>query len=174
MGVIMHWRLLRLTGALFAILELSSVLLSQNTAQLRGQVIDEQGALISGAHATLIDAAGKKRSAVANANGEFTIPNLAPGPYTLTIEFKGFETHLEENLQIPTAAPLKITMTIAPLKAETEVNAESSGISVEPDQNLNAIILDEKMIMDLLPDNEDDLLALLKSVAGLGEGGVDG
>src|SRR5215475_6812788 len=147
MGVIMNWRHVRLTGALFAILELSSVLLGQNTAQLRGQVIDEQGALISGAHATLIDAAGKKRSAVANAKGEFTIPNLAPGSYT---------------------------MTIASLKAETEVNADTSGISVEPDQNMNAIILDEKMIMDLLPDNEDDMLEFLQSLAGPAAGGVSG
>jgi len=174
MGVTMKWRHVRLTGVLFAVLELSSVLLGQNTAQLRGQVIDEQGALISGAHATLTDAAGKKRSAVSNANGEFTITNLAPGAYTLTVESKGFETHLEENVQIPTAAPLKIALTIAPLKAETEVNAESSGISVEPDQNLNAIILDEKMIMDLLPDNEDDLLEFLQSLAGPGAGGVSG
>src|SRR5215813_8874834 len=118
MGVTMKWRHVRLTGVLFAVLELSSVLLGQNTAQLRGQVIDEQGALISGAHATLLDSAGKKRSATANANGEFTIPNLAPGSYTLTVEFKGFETHHEENLQIPTAAPLKITLTVAQLKAE--------------------------------------------------------
>src|SRR5215831_3614737 len=174
MSVVMKCRNALLTGVLFALLELSSVLLGQATAQLRGQVVDEQGALISGARATLVDTAGKKRSAVANANGEFTIYNLAPGSYTLTVEFKGFQTHTEENFQIPVSAPLKVTLTVAPLKAETEVNAESSGISVEPDQNLNAIILDEKMIMDLLPDNEDDLLEFLQSLAGPSAGGVSG
>jgi hypothetical protein len=174
MGVMMRSRYARLVGVLFAVLELSSVLLGQNTAQLHGQVVDEQGALISGARATLTDAAGKKRSAVANANGEFTIPNLTPGSYTLTVEFKGFQTYLEENFQIPTSVPLKVTLTVAPLTAETEVNAETSGISVEPDQNLNAIVLDEKMIMDLLPDNEDDLLEFLQSLAGPAAGGVSG
>ena len=174
MGVIMRSRYARIMGALFVVLELSSVLLGQNTAQLHGQVVDEQGALISGARATLTDAAGKKRNATANANGEFTILNLTPGSYTLTVEFKGFQTYLEENFQIPTSVPLKVTLTVAPLKAETEINAETSGISVEPDQNLNAIVLDEKMIMDLLPDNEDDLLEFLQSLAGPAAGGVSG
>jgi hypothetical protein len=48
MGVMMRCRYARLVGVLFAVLELSSVLLGQNTAQLHGQVVDEQGALVSG------------------------------------------------------------------------------------------------------------------------------
>src|SRR5262249_59002423 len=44
----------------------------------------------------------------------------------------------------------------------------------EPDQNLSAIILDEKMIMDLLPDNEDDLLEYLQALAGPSAGGASG
>src|SRR6185436_5002204 len=148
--------------------------LAQNAALLRGQVVDEQGAVISGARATLLAADGKKRTVVANANGEFTIPNLTPGLYTLTVEFKGFEDYVETGLQLPSEAPLKITLSVAPLKAETNIKADSSGVSVEPDQNMNAIVLDEKMIMDLLPDNEDEMLEFLQSLAGPAAGGVSG
>jgi hypothetical protein len=167
-------RCARLLGVLFGVLIPASVLFAQNASSLRGQVVDEHGALIAGARATIVAADGKKRSAVANGNGEFTIPNLLPGSYTLTVEFKGFQSHVDESVELPAAAPLKITLTVAPLKAETQVNADSSGVSVEPDQNMNAIVLDEKMIMDLLPDNEDEMLEFLQSLAGPAAGGVSG
>jgi TonB dependent receptor len=77
-------------------------------------------------------------------------------------------------VQVPSTSALKVTLKVAPIKAETEVNAENSGISVEPDQNMSAIVLDEKMIMDLLPDNEDDMLEFLQALAGPGAGGASG
>jgi hypothetical protein len=159
---------------LFAILVLSCTIYAQTGVPLRGQVSDERGAVISAARVTLIAADGKKRTATANASGEFTIANVAPGTYTLTVEFKGFDAHVEDGLQVPTSSALKITLIVAPIKAETEVNADSSGLSVEPDQNMSAIVLDEKMIMDLLPDNEDDMLEFLQSLAGPGAGGASG
>ncbi|MGH9936331.1 MAG: carboxypeptidase regulatory-like domain-containing protein, partial [Blastocatellia bacterium] len=127
--------------------------------------------IIPGARVTLIAADGKKRNAVANASGDFSIPNLPPGVYTLTIEFKGFRAYIKDGLQIPTDAPLKIVLTVAPVNAETEVKAETGGVSVEPDQNLSAIVLDERMIMDLLPDNEDDMRDFLEALAGPAAGG---
>jgi len=158
----------------FAVLGPICSVRAQTGASLRGQVYDERGAVISGARVTLTSADGKKRTATSGAGGDFTIANAPAGTYNLTVEFKGFETHVEEGLQVPTASALKITLTVAPLKAETEVNADSSGISVEPDQNMSAIVLDEKMIMDLLPDNEDDMLEFLQSLAGPGAGGATG
>jgi Carboxypeptidase regulatory-like domain len=159
---------------LFAILISSFAIYAQTGVGLRGQVSDERGAVISAARVTLIAADGKKRTATASASGEFTIANVPPGKYTLIVEFKGFDTHVEEGLQVPTSSALKITLSVAPIKAETEVNADSSGISVEPDQNMSAIVLDEKMIMDLLPDNEDDMLEFLQALAGPGAGGASG
>ena len=159
---------------LVAILIPTSASYAQTAASLKGQVSDERGAVISGARVALLAADGKKRTATANANGEFTIANAPPGTYTLTVEFKGFETHVEEGLQVPTPSALKITLTVAPIKAETDVNADNSSISVEPDQNMSAIVLDEKMIMDLLPDNEDDMLEFLQALAGPGAGGASG
>src|SRR5262249_33433269 len=101
-------RFVKLLLALCGVLMSASTLAAQNAASLRGQVVDELGAIIPGARATLATSNGKKRSVVSNANGEFTIPNIAPGIYTLTVEFKGFRQHIEQGLQLPAAAPLKI------------------------------------------------------------------
>src|ERR1051326_5386701 len=151
-----------------------SVLKAQSPTPLRGQVVDEMGAVISGARATLTATDGKKRSVVTNANGEFTLPNTTPGHYTLTVESKGFETYVEPELQISsTSLPLKITLKVAVVNAETEVKANATGVSVEPDQNLNVTILDQNFIQTL-PDNEDDLAAFLQALAGPAAGGAMG
>lgn len=152
----------------------SFTICAQSVPPVRGQVLDDNGAVISGARVALVGADGKKRTTTANVNGEFTLPNVLPGTYVLNVEFKGFDSYTEDKLQVPTAAPLKITLTVAPIKAETTVTADNSGINVEPDQNMSAIVLDEKMIQDLLPDNEDDMLEFLQALAGPAAGGASG
>ncbi|HKX27244.1 MAG TPA: TonB-dependent receptor, partial [Blastocatellia bacterium] len=140
----------------------------------RGQVVDETGAIIPGAQITLFDAKGQKRSVKSNAAGEFTIANVEPGSYRLTVTFKGFQTYTDNDLSITApGAPLKITLTVAAVNDETTVNSESSGVSVEPTNNLNAIVLDEQFIQSL-PDNEEDLLAFLQGMAGPAAGGATG
>lgn len=167
----MKCRLASLLLAFCGTLIAASALFAQNAASLRGQVVDELGAIIPGARVTLRAADGKNRNAVANAIGAFSIPDPPPGVYTLTVEFKGFRVYIRDGLQVPTDAPLKIVLAVAPVNAETEVKADAGGVSVEPDQNLSAIVLDERMIMDLLPDNEDDMSDFLQALAGPAAGG---
>jgi outer membrane receptor for ferrienterochelin and colicin len=153
---------------------LTCALYGQSSVSLRVQVVDEMGAVIAGARAMLTSADGKKRTAVANASGEITITNLTPGTYTLTVAFNGFETYLEPELKVPTPTqPLKIILKIAPVKDEINVKSEGAALSVEPDRNLNMIILDESFIQTL-PDNEEDLLKFLQALAGPAGTGVNG
>jgi len=152
---------------LFGAFIFASPLQAQSGAPLRGQVVDELDAVIPGARVTLVAADGKRRSVVSNASGDFTIPNVAPGTYNLIAEFKGFQTHVENDVKLPAAtSPLRIVLTVAAVNIETEVKAEGSGVSVEPDQNMNAIVLDEKFIQENLPDNEDDMQDFLQALAG--------
>ncbi|MBI1762614.1 MAG: carboxypeptidase regulatory-like domain-containing protein, partial [Acidobacteria bacterium] len=150
----------------------SAPLYAQNTAALRGHVVDDTGAVIPGAQITLTAADGKRRNVTANAAGEFVIANVAPGAYQLTATFKGFQPYIADKLQLTaTNAPLKITLAVAAVQIETTVNAEQPGVSVEPDNNLNATVLDEQFVQTL-PDNEDDMLAFLQGLAGPAAGGA--
>src|SRR5262249_12114850 len=81
---------------------------------------------------------------------------------------------VQSGLRIPQAAPMKVVMKVAAVTIVTDVTAESKHISVEPDQNLSATVLDEDFIMNNLPDNEDDLRAYLQALAGAVAGGVGG
>ena len=155
--------LLVLSGMLFFALPL----FAQTATQVRGQVLDELSGVIPGAKVTLVAADGKKREAVTNTKGEFSIPNVPVGTYNLTVEFKGFQPKTETGIKVsPTSEPLKVVMTVAAVSESAEITADGKGLSVEPDQNLSGITLNEKMIQELLPDNEDDILEFLQSLAG--------
>jgi len=130
--------------------------LGQAPTAVRGQVADEVNAVIPGASVTLTAVGGRQRTAVSNANGEFVFQNVAPGTYTLTVGFKGFQPYTDNNLKVPIASPLKIQMVVEAMNIETEVKGDDNLVTVEPDQNANATVLGEEFIKTL-PDNEDDL-----------------
>lgn len=70
---------------------------------MRGAVKDTTGASIAGAAITLKDkGTGSQRSTTSNASGEYTIPNLDPADYTLTVGVRGFRTVVVESLVLHT------------------------------------------------------------------------
>jgi uncharacterized membrane protein YgcG len=159
-----HWMLR--CGALSLSLLLCSIAAFAQTVTLRGQVVDELDYAIPGAKVTLTDAQGKTRTATSGISGEFTIPNVGLGVYTLQTEFQNFQTNIMQNLQVAAGlAPLKIILMVAAVSEVVETSANTNAVNVEPDQNLNATVLGEDFIKNL-PDNEDDLRAFLEALAG--------
>jgi Carboxypeptidase regulatory-like domain len=157
----------RLGNVLLGIILLTSTLLGQTTVTLRGQVIDELGAALKGASVAVAAEDGSKRKVTTNARGEFTIRNLPARTYILVVEYNGFQTHVEYGVEPASmTAPLKIVMKVAAVNESAEVPADGKGVSVEPDQNLTGIVLDEKMIQELLPETEDEMVEFLQALAG--------
>ncbi|MGH9755400.1 MAG: carboxypeptidase regulatory-like domain-containing protein [Blastocatellia bacterium] len=159
----------RLLSVFFIALALASVALAQNST-LRGRVLDERGDAIPDAEITLIGQDGKERKTKSGAAGDFSIPNVPPGVYTLTSSYKGFQTQTIADLKAPYSDVLSVKMPIAAVEVITDVSPNNSAVSTEPDQNMNAIALTEQEIANL-PDNEDDLRDYLNALAG---GGVAG
>ena len=59
-------------------------------AGLKGTVQDPSGAAVVGATITLKDkGTGSQRTATTGASGEYTIPNLTPADYSLTVSMSG-------------------------------------------------------------------------------------
>lgn len=166
----MNKGMLRLLSVFLVALALASAVLAQNST-LRGQVVDERGDAIPNAEVTLTGKDGKERQVKSSFTGEFSIPNVPPGTYTLTSAYQGFQTQVINELKAPqTGGPLKVVMAIAAVEVITDVSANNQAVSTEPDQNMNAIVLGEDFIKNL-PDNEDDLRDFLNALAGGGTTG---
>lgn len=165
-----------------AILLLTGLLLVQlltqsgaaQTVVLRGQVVDEFGAVIPNAEIRLTGKDGRERKTRSNYNGEFSLSGLPAGTYTVASTYEGFAPYLNTTLQLPLQEPLlTITMTVAAVNVVQEVAANTSTVSTEPDQNMSATVLGEEFIQNL-PDNEDDLRDFLNALGGSAAGSMGG
>ena len=144
------------------------------TVVLRGQVVDEFGAVIPNAEVRVTDKDGRERKTKSNYNGEFSFTGIPAGTYTVASTYEGFAPYLNTQLQIPIQDPLlTIVMTVAAVNIVQEVAANTSTISTEPDQNMSATVLGEEFIQNL-PDNEDDLRDFLNALGGSAAGSMGG
>src|ERR1019366_7191307 len=95
------------------------------TGTLVGTVTDAQGGAIAGAKVTVTDmASGTIVSTQTGGSGEFTVNNLAPSVYKVTIELKSFKTSVFSNVTITVGKTYS-------LPAKLELGEQSITVQVE-------------------------------------------
>jgi hypothetical protein len=68
---------------------------------LQGRVLDPQGGAMAGAHVTVEDEGkASKRETTTDAAGQFTVPELAPGAYTVSAEARGFARRIHKGVTL--------------------------------------------------------------------------
>ena len=70
------------------------------TSNIRGKVVDDQGAPLLGANVLAVHTpTGTQYGAITNEDGRFNLLNLrVGGPYEVTISFVGFKTQVEKDI----------------------------------------------------------------------------
>lgn len=162
-----------MTVLFFLPLLMVTSIFAQPLSSLHGTVVDERGAIVPGAKITLRSLETVEKNAICDQQGEFVLPDIPPGIYVLIVSFEGFETAVHNSLRIPQPHPLRIALKVASVNLETEIRADDEGVSMEPDQTLSAIVLDEKFV-ETLPESEDEMRDFLEMLAGPGAGGASG
>ena len=85
---------------------------AQNFGEFAGSVTDPSGAVIAGATVTITnDATGVSRTAETNEAGNYTVPFLNPGTYTITAESEGFRTARTAGLVLQVGATVRNNFT---------------------------------------------------------------
>ena len=100
----------------------NSVSAQSATATLSGVVIDENGAVISGANIAVISIAqGFQRTADTNEEGSFVVSLLPPGNYTVKAEHEGFTPaeFRDVVLNVNDQRTIKITLKVGKLASQT-------------------------------------------------------
>jgi hypothetical protein len=114
------------------LLALAAPAYAQN-AQIVGTVKDATGGVVPGATVTAKNAdTGFTRSAVTGASGEYRLPSLPPGRYSLTTELTGFSTETRPDilLIIEQTAIINFTLKTATLAETVTVTGESPIVDV--------------------------------------------
>src|ERR1041385_9505468 len=126
------------------------------TATLSGVVIDENGAVISGANIAVISIAqGCQRTADTNDEGSFVVSLLPPGNYTVKAEHEGFNPaeFRDVVLNVNDQRTIKITLKVGQLDSHT-VDVLDSPTLIAPSPAVGTTV--DRQFVSNLPLNRSE------------------
>src|ERR1700694_2371568 len=112
-------------------------LAQQVTASITGQITDQSGAPIPGAKVTATDTQrGTPYTTTTNAEGRYSLSNLAVGTYNVKVENQGFQTATQTNLtlQLNQVAKLDVPLQIGNVSTSIEVTSAAPLLQTESTQ----------------------------------------
>src|SRR2546430_11572227 len=117
---------------------------------MRGGVTDPSGSNIANADVRAINTAtGVAVAAKTNESGNYTIPYLVPGIYTVTAELSGFKKFVRENVQVRVndSVEVNLSLTVGDVAESISVNAETPLLSTA-EASLGQVI-DTRRVLEL-------------------------
>ena len=143
----------------------STIAAAQTTGSVSGQVLDPDGRLVPGATAALANGTGTLQ-ARSGADGTFSLKAVVPGSYTLTVEAVGFSPFSKTDVLVDAGqdSNLKVRLTITD-QQNVRVQSQSSGVSVDPNENASATVINGPDL-DALSDDPNEMINQLQALAG--------
>ncbi len=132
-----------------------------NSGTIRGTVTDPSGAVIPGATVRLTNAlSGLKRTATADATGQFQFANVPYHPYTLSVSAAGFAS-LHKDIDLESALGIDVKLILQISGAATTVTVESSGDLIEDDPTFHTDVDRDAFIKVPLESQSSSLSSLV-------------
>ncbi|HKP71756.1 MAG TPA: TonB-dependent receptor, partial [Pyrinomonadaceae bacterium] len=155
----------RLVALLFCFAVCAAPLHAQNNkGTILGTVTDPNGGLVNGAKVTATNVAtNTPADATTSEEGVYTIPNLDPGVYKVTIEAQGFKTVVRETVRLETNArlPIDAQLEVSGVAGEV-VTVTDQGPIVESETSVRGDLITGREVTDLpIPQRNFTLLAAL-------------
>jgi hypothetical protein len=127
------------------------VLAQSDRGTLTGTVTDPNGGLVAGAKITATNLnTGEVREATTSDEGSYTIPELAPAPYRISVEASGFKTSAIENLQVAVQVTRRadITLELGAISDVVTVTSDSSP-TIQTDSPVRQSNVNERQVREL-------------------------
>jgi len=138
------------------------------TGQIIGKVTDPAGALVTGATVTVKSAeTGTTRTATTNEQGQYTITNLQPGLYDVTVQASGFAPKTQRvQVTVGSQVSLETGLTIQAESVTVDVVA-SGGVEVNTQNQELSNVVSGNQIRELpsLTRNPYDFVSLSGNVS---------
>ncbi len=134
---------------LFLFIQAFSILcLAQSTfGTVHGTVQDASGSVIPGCRVTVHSIAeNTDRVTASNDAGDFSVENLKPGEYRITVQREGFSDGVASSVLLASRQELRLPVSLALASENTVVNVESQSTNINTE---NGIIGDEKSNLQL-------------------------
>src|SRR4051794_5718383 len=149
------------------VIDASPALAQSVSGTILGTVTDASGSVMAGAKVSVInEGTGFTRVVKADSNGEYTVPQLPTGRYTVTSEMTGFKTTALSNVEVGVDQRVRIDLKL-------EVGAMSESVSVEAaapllqtsSSELGTTVTNQQI--EALPLNGRNFVNLTRTVPGV-------
>ena len=125
-------------------------------ASVTGRVVDPSGAVVVGAQLKMTDVDTNEVHVTATgADGLYSFPSLAIGPYTLDVSAQGFETYEQRGLklQVNDALQINVSLKLGAVSQKVEVQADAT--MVQTQQNMVSQVMDQQRVVELPLNGRD-------------------
>ena len=164
---------------------------AQSVGTINGRITDPSGAVIPGAAVTATNAGtGITRNTVTTAEGQYTIPSLTPGSYSVKVEAPGFAAMERKGATLITGTTLTVdfALNLASTSQSVEVTTAEQMVEVTQSSVSDTLRASEVQNLPILNRNFSGLVTLVPSArpsppsstakismgGGLGFGGSNG
>ena len=124
---------------------------SVSTAEIRGQITDQNGAAVAGATITATDVSkGTTRTVTSDESGNYVILSLLPSTYNIKVEASGFaqKTLNDVTLAVGQVASLPVTLGVGGVQTVVDVTAGDTQV-VEVERTQQSTVITERQINNL-------------------------
>ncbi|HXG95138.1 MAG TPA: TonB-dependent receptor [Blastocatellia bacterium] len=153
-------------AALLVLLCSSAAMAQVTTATLTGQVTDQNGAAVSGADVTVTNVSTQEQRATKSGDdGYYTLTNINPGIYDLSVKAQGFKEFANKNIEflVGDRKTLNVTLETGAVTESVTVTAEAPIIQSSP--TVGDVVENRKIVE--IPLNNRNFLQLITLVPGV-------
>jgi Carboxypeptidase regulatory-like domain len=122
---------------------------AQFSSGFTGVVVEQSSAVVAGAQIRATNQETRvTRTATSNESGDFRIPSLPGGTYTIEIDARGFKTWTQKDVVLENNQVRTLFPSLALPAEETRVNVSASIATVETDKSDTSVELSQKSMED--------------------------
>jgi hypothetical protein len=140
------------------------------TGKITGQITDPQGRAVTTAVVHILDTGGAQHDTKTDSTGNYTVENLPPSDYMVSVEAEGFNPKTSDAQTLAAGQTLTFNLQLAVVKGAVEkvvVTAETSGqVQTENAQNLYEL---SKQEVATFPLNGRDAMQLITLSPGVSD-----
>ncbi len=149
----------RFAAGLAALLLLAGLALGQiKSSAITGTVTDPSGALVPGANVVVINQETNVQvEAQSNAAGEYTVPYLAAGQYSVTIKAEGFQTFRKTNIVMGSGTTVRVDAALVTGSVSTTIEVKANAVALQTESATVQAAVNQDIIQNIPNINNNPL-----------------
>jgi hypothetical protein len=134
---------------------------AQTFGEITGRVTDASGAAAPESAVTVTNmSTNATRHTVTTVTGDYSLPSLPPGTYSVKVEKPGFKSDETKNVQLSVQQVVRLDFTLTVGQVSESISVEANAVQLEAENATVGTVIDNKRIVEL-PLNGRNYLQLV-------------